>query len=121
MKTDNRKARSMMLRVLARLAYEINSTPEDLTAALGFDVADSWARAEAEGYISNGSVTEAGARYLDHVLIHRPGRPSRIDEDELAFLRSEGLGGRTMKDWARCLGVSPSALRRALYGGEHGG
>jgi hypothetical protein len=119
MKTDNRKARSMMLRVLARLAYEVDATPEDLTAALGFDVSEAWSAAGAAGYIADGSVTPAGAKHLDYALIYRPGRPGRppsLDPDTVALLRADGLGGRTLKEWAMRLEVTPATLRRALYG-----
>jgi hypothetical protein len=108
------KARALLLRTLARLAYEVDATPDELSEALGVDVADAWKAAEQAGYIADGSVTLAGAKYLDHALTYRSGRPPALSAEVIDHLRHDGFDDRTQKEWARKLGVTPNTLRRAL-------
>ena len=114
MKSADPKARALMLRTLARLAYEVDATAEDIAEALGVDVSAAWAAAEVAGYIADGSVTLAGAKYLDHALTYRSGRPVALSAEVIDHLRHDGLDDRTQKEWARKLGVTPNTLRRAL-------
>jgi DNA-binding MarR family transcriptional regulator len=107
-------ARALLLRTLARLAYEVDATPADIAEALGVDVSDAWAAAEAAGYIADGSVTLAGARYLDHALTYRSGRPVSLTPEVIDHLRADGFGGQTQAEMARHLGVATQTLRRAL-------
>ena len=114
MKSADPKARALLLRTLARLAYEVDATPGELSEALGVDVSAAWAAAEVAGYIADGSVTLKGAKYLDHALTYRSGRPVALSDEVLDHLRNDGLNDRTQKEWAARLGVSPNTLRRAL-------
>jgi DNA-binding MarR family transcriptional regulator len=108
------KARALLLRTLARLAYEVDATAADIAEALGVDVSAAWAAAEQAGYIADGSVTLKGAKYLDHALTPRSGRPPALSAEVIDHLRNDGLDDRTQKEWARKLGVTPNTLRRAL-------
>ena len=107
-------ARALLLRTLARLAYEVDATPDELSEALGVDVSAAWAAAEAAGYIAEGSITLAGAKYLDHALTYRSGRPVSLTPEVIDHLRADGFGGRTQAEMARHLGVATQTLRRAL-------